>query len=102
MSSISHKSIREDEYDVTKSQFKKLLGVKFDTKLTFENHITDICSKVCWKIYALARVAPSMNLSKRRIPMNTFFNSRFNYCPMIWICHNCTINRKINRLHERC
>ena len=34
--------------------------------------------------------------------MNAFFNLQFNYCPLIWMCHNRTTNRKINRLHERC
>ena len=28
--------------------------------------------------------------------------SRFNYCPLIWMCHNRTKNDKINRIHERC
>ena len=43
-----------------------------------------------------------MDLSKRRIVVNAFFNSQFNYCPLIWMCGNRTTNRKINRLHERC
>ena len=31
-----------------------------------------------------------------------FFNFKFSYCPLIWICHGLINNRKINRLHERC
>ena len=34
--------------------------------------------------------------------MNVFFNSQFNYCPLIWMCHSHENNNKINRLHERC
>ena len=34
--------------------------------------------------------------------MNAFFNSQFGYCPLIWVCHSRIINKKINRLHERC
>ena len=34
--------------------------------------------------------------------MNSFFTSQFNYCPLVWMCHNRTSNNKINRLHERC
>ena len=33
--------------------------------------------------------------------MNVFFNSQFSYYPLIWMCHSCIINKKINRLHER-
>ena len=43
-----------------------------------------------------------MDLSKRRMVINAFFNSQFNYCPLTWMCHKRTTNRKINRLHERC
>ena len=28
--------------------------------------------------------------------------SQFNYCQLVWMCHNLTKNNKINRLHERC
>ena len=34
--------------------------------------------------------------------MNMFFNSQFNYCPFIWMCHSRENNNKINRLHKRC
>ena len=34
--------------------------------------------------------------------MNAFFKSQFSYCPLIWMCHSRIINKKINRLHERC
>ena len=81
---------------------EKLVAVKFDNKLTFEKQITDICEKASRKTYALARIAPYMALSKRRMVMNAFFNSQFNYCPLIWMFHNCMANSKINRLHGRC
>ena len=28
------------------------------------------------------------------------FESQFSYCPLIWMCHSCTNNRKINSLYE--
>ena len=34
--------------------------------------------------------------------MNAFFKSQFNYCPLIWMCCNRSLNNKINRLDERC
>ena len=42
-----------------------------------------------------------MNISKRHIVMNLFFNSQFNYCPLLWMFHSRSINNKINRWHER-
>ena len=95
-------NLRVSEYDIKNSECEKLLGVKVDNKLTFEKHITGICRKATRRIYAIARMAPYMDLSKRRMVMNAFFNSQSNYCPLIWMCHNRTTNRKVNRLHERC
>ena len=34
--------------------------------------------------------------------MNASFKSQFNYCPLVWMCCNRSLNNKINRLHERC
>ena len=33
--------------------------------------------------------------------MKTFIHSQFNYCPLIWMFHNRTLNNKINNLQER-
>ena len=34
--------------------------------------------------------------------MKAFFKSHFSYCPLIWMCCNCSLNDKRNRLLERC
>ena len=81
---------------------KKRLGVKFDYKLTFHSHVSDLWKNASRKINALARVAPYMSISKRHILLNAFFKSQFNYCALVWMCHSRINNTKINRLHERC
>ena len=43
-----------------------------------------------------------MDFAKRHLLVNAFFYSQFNYCQLVWMCHNRTNNNKINRLHERC
>ena len=62
---------------------KKLLGVTFDNKLKFEKHVITICPIANRKLNALARLTTYMELKKRRMLMNAFFNSQFNYCPAI-------------------
>ena len=34
--------------------------------------------------------------------MNAFFKAQFNYCLTILMFQSCTLNNKINRLHECC
>ena len=68
-------------FDITNSKSEKLLGVKFDHKLSFDDHISKLCKTASRKIHALSRVASYMNISKRHILMNAFFKSQFSYCP---------------------
>ena len=78
-----------------------LLGVSIDSKLNFENHISNICNKVSKKLNALGRIAGYITFEKRRMLFKAFIESQFNYCPLIWMLHSRTMKNKINRLHER-
>ena len=80
---------------IDNSKCEKLLGVKFDYKLTFNAHLDDIWKKVGLKLNALSRIAPYMDFTKKWLLVNGFFMSQFNYCPLIWLCHNRKKNNKI-------
>ena len=51
-------SMNLDGFKTDKSDTENLLDVKFDQKLTFDYHMSDICKKAGRKISALARVIP--------------------------------------------
>ena len=89
-------------FKIKNSECEKLLGIKVDCGLKFENYLSGVIKKASNKINALSRVTPFMNLSKKKMLMNSFFKSQFSYCPLVWMCHSRTINNKINHLHERC
>ena len=78
-----------------------LLGITIDKDLKFDDHVNSLCKKACQKLNALARLAPYMNVEKRRIIMKAFIESQFGYCPLVWMFHSRGINNKINRIHER-
>ena len=86
---------------INNSLSEKLLGITLDCKLKFNKNIADICQKASQKLNALARLAPYMGTTKKRILMNAFFKSQFSYCPSLWMCCNKSLNTKINRLHEQ-
>ena len=60
---------------IESSTYKKLLGIKIDSKLRFDDHIQDLCNKANRKLRALARATRYMNLQKRKILMNVFFSA---------------------------
>ena len=79
----------------------KLLGVTIDNKLTFKDHVSNICKKASQKLHVLARISNYMSQDKLRVLMKAFIESQFGYCPLIWMFHSRTLNNRINRLHER-
>ena len=95
-------SIMIENKQIRNSSCEKLLGVLFDSKLTFQSHNDNICKKASQKLNAISSITPYMDLNKKRLAVNAFSIAQFNYCPLIWMCHNRTYNNKINRLHERC
>ena len=89
------------DFSIKNSTEEKLLGVKFDSNLSFENHVTSLCKKASQKLHALARISHYMDLNKRRNLMKAFITSQFSYCPLIWMFHSRSLNNEINRIHER-
>ena len=43
-----------------------------------------------------------MSIPKRKLLMDSFFISQFDYYPLVWMCHSRLMNNKVNRLHEKC
>ena len=79
---------------------KKLIGVKIDTKLSFENHVSSLCQKTNQTLHALARVVHFMDLVKRNSLMKAFLKLDFNYCSLISTFHCRQLNNQINKIHE--
>ena len=75
--------IRTGNFQIENTKREKFLGTQFDSKLSFNYHLSEICKKASRKLYGLDRETPYMKLSKRKILMNAFFNSQFSYCLLI-------------------
>ena len=83
---------------ITNSKCKKLLGIKIDSNLNFEDHIESICKKDKAKLNALTRIASHMPSQKRKVLMNAFFTSQFSYRPLTWMFHSRKLNNKIKQV----
>ena len=86
---------------ITESTSGKPLGITIDNNLTMNNHIQNICKQAGNELYALARIAKFLDKNKRKLLMNSFVISQFNYCPIIWMYCQRQCNNSINRIHER-
>ena len=72
-----------DDNTIISEKKNELLGIILDSKLSFEDHINNLCKKASQKLNALARVAPHLCLEKTKTVMKTFVTSQFGYCPLV-------------------
>ena len=66
-------SIMIENRQIHNSTCEKLLGVFFDSKLTFQSHIGNICKKAAHKLNAISRITPYMDFNKRKLVVNAIF-----------------------------
>ena len=88
-------------WTIIESRQEKLQGVLLESSINFENHVRNFCKKAGSKLNALSRQCKILPFHKRKLLMNSFFDSQFAYCPLVWMCHSRKMNNKINDLHYR-
>ena len=76
---------------------EKLLGIKIDKKLTFEEHVEGMPIQI---VSALARTSSLMIFEQKKRMVNSFATSHFSYCPLVWMFHSRRLNNRINHIHE--
>ena len=53
------------------------------------------------KLHALSRISHFLDTEQLKRIMKAFILSQFNYCPLVWMFCDRTLNNQINRIHER-
>ena len=53
------------------------------------------------KPHAFAHISNYVDVEKLRIMVNSFVVSQFSYCPLVWMFHDSSVNKKINEIRER-
>ena len=77
-----------------------LLGIEFDNRLTFNCHIASLCKKAARQLAVLKRIGHLLTIKGKLAIFNSFIESNFNYCPLIW--HFCSqTNTKNSRKFKK-
>ena len=79
----------------------KLLGIQLDYKLNFDPHISALCKKAATQLNVLKRLRAYVGFDARKVLVQSFVYSNFNYCPLVW--HFCSAKsmHKIEKVQER-
>ena len=91
----------EFTFPVVESREQKLIGISVDRKLTFRVHFESLCKKANQKLHALFGRLCYLNKEQLKLILKTFILSQFDYCLLMWIFCNRTLDNKINRIHEK-
>ena len=79
----------------------KLLGVKLDNKLNFNPHISELCKKAANQLNVLKRLKRFIGFETRKLLVQSFVYSNFNYCPLVWHFSSAKSLHKVERIQER-
>ena len=83
---------------IESSKSVKILRLTIDNKLNFGIHINNIRKVARAKIKGLGRKRSRLNLSQAKILYNFFILPQFNYCCLVWVFCNKTLQNKINQI----
>ena len=79
----------------------ELIGVHLDDKLNFNLDISNICRSAANQLNALIRLKSYLSFNAKRVLINSYIISNFNYCPLVWIFSTAKSLNKIESLQKR-
>ena len=85
------------------SSHEKMLIVTIDNKLSFDEHMTNICKTANTKLNALSKISHYMKQNQKEILLSSFIISHFSCCPLICPLMFCPqkSTKMISAVHER-
>ena len=90
-----------DGHEVKSSDYLKILGVTNDSKLTFSEHIREICKTTSCNVGVLLRLR---NLIPRSAKLQLYKSNilpHLTYCDVVWHFYKSSDKKKIERIQER-
>ena len=79
----------------------KLLGVTFDTHLTFNSHIRSVALRANSRLHLLRRAAPILSPRHREIMYKGFVRPLLEYAPLVWMGSSTTSLAQLDRVQRR-
>ncbi len=77
--------LKFNEYEIISKNSVTLLGVDIDDKLTFNSHIQSLTRNAAGQLNYLISKKKFLNQEAKKVLLESFFMSNFNYCPLVWL-----------------
>ena len=93
--------IRICDAEIKPSNYVNILGVEIDKDLKFNLHIDEVCRSTGKQINALKRIKHFLEKGCKMTIYNSYINSNFNYCSIVWMLTNKCNMDKLERTNKR-
>ena len=94
-------TISINDVDIKPNDSVKLWGVILDNKLNFEKHFSSIWESSSCQLNALFRLNNLLGFKERKILIENFVYSNFNYCLLVWHFCNQKSSQKVEKLQKQ-
>ena len=78
----------------------KLLGILLDDQLNVNLHISNICKSASKQLKSLVRLKCFLGFEERKVLINGFILSDFNYCFLVWSISSAKSLNKVENLQK--
>ena len=87
---------------LTKVESERILGVYFDSHITWNEHIDTLCPKLLLGVAILARARKYIPVKYRLLLYNVSIKPLFTYCCTVWSNRSQTNLDELFKLQKRC
>ena len=94
-------NIKLEDQVISKVDHAKSLGLIIDNRLSWSNHVNELCKKVTSAIGALRRIRPIISQSTAVLVYNSFIQPHFDYCSLVWDGLSDQLSDKLQKLQNR-
>ena len=93
--------IKLNEHTITSQNCVTQLGMEIDDQLTFTKHIKTKMRKAAGQLNYLNTKEKFLNPEAKKVLIESFIMSNFNYCPLVWMFCNSNLKRIQENIQKR-
>ena len=78
----------------------KILGIHLDNHFNFNLHINTICKSASNQLNTLVRLKKFLSFKQKKVLVNNFTLSNFDYCPLVWFISSAKSLKKVENVQK--
>ena len=94
-------TLKLGEHIIHSQSSVSLIGIEIDDHLSFSNHITTLLRNAAGQLNYLYSKKSFLNFDAKRVLIESFIISNFNYCPLVWLFCNAKLKHKQENIQKR-